>query len=511
MASLRFLKTIHRKTALIAFALLVVALSTTSTKAGFEWVPGGQQEPAPSAPSPSSSSRIQVIEPALQGYVPPPPLPDERGLQQLPLAPMPGLEASEILEASPPPPAPAPRPRTIQTLQVQPRPEAAPPLPPMEEPQPAPQIKRMATTPSYESPRYAAEPAPAPSSFSQGPMMPELKSDQPETLETLKMPPRREQNTKIIMPEDAPRAAKDLQISSFPDQQDLAVTKDEPLFSSGVQNNAPLAAAPQAPSAAAPVQYDVVEGFGSDVPLALALRQVVPAGYAFSFGQNVNPGYRVSWSGGKPWNEVIRDMIADLNYKVQIGTKTVFISSMETSALQIPETEIQIPAMDAPIEVQPVSVIEPASGGPAGAEDMQPVNRARDIRRVNVVDPGTEQQISQPESALQKIALAADKATKMLGFSSDAEADSDLQGNAGQAWSASANDSLKDTLERWSKQEGVLLVWDVSYDYPINAAFETQGSFEEAVQFLLSQNQDPLAFKLLGSAAQRQLLIQDKA
>ncbi len=497
MAQLRYLRTIHKKTALIAFALLVVGLSATSTRAGFEWVPSGQQDPAPAAPS-APSSRVQVIEPTQQGYVPPPPITNEQGVTRLPLAPMPGLESSEAPRVAP---ASAPRPKTIQTIQVQP-----PALPPMQEPQPVAQIKRMATTPSYESPRYAAEPAPEPSSFAQEPMMPEAKSAAPDSLEALKMPPRSGQNTKIIMPEDAPRAAKDLQISSFPAPQDLAVTQDEPLFSSGVQNSAPFMAAPQ-PLAGAPVAYEIVEGFGSDVPLALALRQVVPAGYAFSFGNNVNPGYRVSWSGGKPWNEVIRDMIADLNYKVQIGTKTVFISSMETSALQIPQTEI--PAIDSPIEVQPIDVIEPASGFETAGQ-IQPVTRDRDIRRINIVDPGTEQQNSQPETALQKIALAADKATKMLGFSGS-ENNSDEQSNSGEMWSASADDSLKDTLERWSKQAGVLLVWDVSYDYPVHAAFETQGSFEEAVQFLLSQNQDPLAFKILGSAPQQQLLIQDKA
>lgn len=36
--------------------------------------------------------------------------------------------------------------------------------------------------------------------------------------------------------------------------------------------------------------FDVIEGFGSDMPLALALRQVVPAQYAFSFGRGLIPG-----------------------------------------------------------------------------------------------------------------------------------------------------------------------------------------------------------------------------
>ena len=54
--------------------------------------------------------------------------------------------------------------------------------------------------------------------------------------------------------------------------------------------------------------FKLAEGFGSEIPLAMALRQVVPADYAFSFGNGVNPGYRISWNGGKPWNEVVFDL-----------------------------------------------------------------------------------------------------------------------------------------------------------------------------------------------------------
>lgn len=79
-----------------------------------------------------------------------------------------------------------------------------------------------------------------------------------------------------------------------------------------------------------PVQalsFENVAGFGSDMPLAYALRQVVPPEYAFSFGADVNPGYRVSWSGGKPWNEVVSDMVAPLNLKATVHGSTVYIQN----------------------------------------------------------------------------------------------------------------------------------------------------------------------------------------
>lgn len=51
------------------------------------------------------------------------------------------------------------------------------------------------------------------------------------------------------------------------------------------------------------------EGFGSDLPLALALNQVIPAGFTHSFALGVDPGTTVTWQGGKPWDQVLDDML----------------------------------------------------------------------------------------------------------------------------------------------------------------------------------------------------------
>ncbi len=83
--------------------------------------------------------------------------------------------------------------------------------------------------------------------------------------------------------------------------------------------------------------FDVIEGFGSDMPLALALRQVVPAQYAFSFGRGVNPGYLVSWEGGKPWNLVLDDMLRPLNIKALIQGNVVKVVSGAAPVVPAPE------------------------------------------------------------------------------------------------------------------------------------------------------------------------------
>jgi len=72
---------------------------------------------------------------------------------------------------------------------------------------------------------------------------------------------------------------------------------------------------------------EVAVGFGKELPLALALSQVVPSDYSFSFGQNVNVGSTVSWQGGKSWDAVLQEMLAPVGMKAVISGKQVVIQN----------------------------------------------------------------------------------------------------------------------------------------------------------------------------------------
>ncbi|PCJ99016.1 MAG: hypothetical protein COA45_06110 [Zetaproteobacteria bacterium] len=78
--------------------------------------------------------------------------------------------------------------------------------------------------------------------------------------------------------------------------------------------------------------FDVIEGFGTDMALALALRQIVPAQYAFSFGKGINPGEVISWTGGQPWNSVLEAALAPLNVTFKLEGKTILIRSVKTES-----------------------------------------------------------------------------------------------------------------------------------------------------------------------------------
>ncbi|MBI1301406.1 MAG: hypothetical protein GC137_07080 [Alphaproteobacteria bacterium] len=74
-------------------------------------------------------------------------------------------------------------------------------------------------------------------------------------------------------------------------------------------------------------EYAVIQGFGTEMPLALALTQIVPAEFAYSFGENINAGTPISWQGGKPWDVVLQEALAPLDIKVQIISKTVVLKT----------------------------------------------------------------------------------------------------------------------------------------------------------------------------------------
>ena len=56
----------------------------------------------------------------------------------------------------------------------------------------------------------------------------------------------------------------------------------------------------------------LARGFGDDVPLAFAIRQIVPATVKVEYGNAVDRQARVSWIGGKPWRQVLHTTLSPL-------------------------------------------------------------------------------------------------------------------------------------------------------------------------------------------------------
>lgn len=231
----------------------------------------------------------------------------------------------------------------------------------------------------------------------------------------------------------------------------------------------------------APSDYADVNGFGADMPLAFALRQVVPAEYAFSFGPNVNPGYRVSWSGGQPWNIVVQDMIAPLKLASQIHQKTVIIYDPEMVTTQ--------ENTDKPAETD--TKVRESTGEPIT------------LRRTSITDPGLE-------AGIQSLSLSASEVMKNRQENTAKSKAVPAGERTSQSphtittWEASAGTPLKEILQDWTSKAGLRLIWSADENYTVDKDLMVEDTFRNALQVLtgqgLKENRQPLSTLVLGTS-----------
>ena len=82
---------------------------------------------------------------------------------------------------------------------------------------------------------------------------------------------------------------------------------------------------PAIPAAAAQVRVGIADGFGKDVPLKVALLQILPPTLTAQFSQDVDAEQIVNWSGGKPWQAVLRDVVQPLHLRATVNGSVVRI------------------------------------------------------------------------------------------------------------------------------------------------------------------------------------------
>ena len=79
------------------------------------------------------------------------------------------------------------------------------------------------------------------------------------------------------------------------------------------------------PTLRRPAPQPVVAGFGDQVPLSFAIRQIVPARFQVAFGETVDSDTPVDWKGGKPWRATLSDAVRPLGLTVSVVGRTVKI------------------------------------------------------------------------------------------------------------------------------------------------------------------------------------------
>ncbi len=82
---------------------------------------------------------------------------------------------------------------------------------------------------------------------------------------------------------------------------------------------------PATPASTTQVRSGTADGFGKDVPLRVALLQILPPALTAQFSQGVDAEQAVDWSGGKPWQVVLHDVVQPLHLRATVSGSTVRI------------------------------------------------------------------------------------------------------------------------------------------------------------------------------------------
>ncbi|MBI1273821.1 MAG: hypothetical protein GC131_07035 [Alphaproteobacteria bacterium] len=199
----------------------------------------------------------------------------------------------------------------------------------------------------------------------------------------------------------------------------------------------------------------VLEGFADNVPLQVALRQIVPAGYAVAPEANVDMGVLVNWRGGRPWQDVLQGMLNGVGLESNVSGQTVKIALSQNRM--------------APVGLEPL---------PQQEDALAPLP-ATTVGEATVMEPMTPMQsMPMTEPAMP----AAPAQTGMMRGGVGQVVVPQLPSDIAATWTAERGKSLHDVIEEWCRRDGVELVWSAEYDYPLQASLSFTGTFEDALR-----------------------------
>ncbi len=278
-------------------------------------------------------------------------------------------------------------------------------------------------------------------------------------------------------------------------------------------------AQPPAPTVAV-ADGGVVRGFADNVPLSVALRQIIPSQMSFSVAQDVSLGTLVSWKGGAAWRPTLKTMLvpAGLTFKEE-GPIVQIVRDLSGHVLVPPphakpltgdvalsprtdKTSVSVADSVTEVKSGPVSVrastVEvdktpkvlplapmPAPSAPLSLAPSVPVASANPAP---VVAPLVPNASTTPQPSMGY--LVAPVASRAIAAPVSEQAYTSPNYPVVESWNASRGDMLRDVLEKWGRKANVEVNWQAEYDYPLQASIALTGSFEEAVRRLLQGFQD---------------------
>ena len=293
-----------------------------------------------------------------------------------------------------------------------------------------------------------------------------------------------EPKTKIIMPEDAPDSALNAATLASDVEQMNTPQKAKVIIEANIEIEEAAEEKPQ-PS------FAEISGFGSDMPLAFALSQIVPEGYAYSLGKNVNPAAIVSWSGGQAWTIVVQNMIKPLDLMLSVQENTALIYNPVAGLQEEKHSRVE------EIETE-------ASQPPAQLT-------SNETQRGNITNPG-EETSAQPDETMNKIEKIAQAQkteapiaiVETIEPSSGAKEENTYKEK--RFFEGKKGESVKTILDGWAETANVKLVWEAPHDFTISNNILVNDDFENALIMMISHaidDQDKPSMTLLETPGEK--------
>ncbi len=243
---------------------------------------------------------------------------------------------------------------------------------------------------------------------------------------------------------------------------------------------------------------DMIAGFGRDIPLVLALRQIVPPSYAFAFAPGINQGQRVDWNGGQSWQYVLSDALAAYDLQIKIHNNIVHISKKKSEPLSVtPEEKI------APVSDQTLNLEKYENAADLEQNETDYIRHVQNDglpptqpHRQNKMALAMKAAPAKPESAEKEshiIPPALPTETAATRQPKTLISTKEITGTTQEEkypWKAEKGASLRQVLTNWSNIIGAQVLWYAPQDYLLLEDIQVQGSYSNALQEILNSFDD---------------------
>jgi len=212
------------------------------------------------------------------------------------------------------------------------------------------------------------------------------------------------------------------------------------------------------------------DGFGSDIPLNLAAREIVPEGWAVDYGEGVKKDDTISWSSTGDWKKSLQTAVAKRGYSASFGTNSVVISKASSGGTKAYSSEVKTssasskpranrpsPTAKRPATTAAAPVADaPLQGG--GGFSIRPYKAGKPVEDVKAP-------AERPEES--RLATKGEKFEPYKPVASQ--------------FSVTSGQMLHPVLAEWASKSGWTVIWETEYDYRIEANASFNGNFVEAV------------------------------